>query len=91
MHGVARRRQQAGAGESEKGLVAKFTWTTAQGNAAGVTITNPCAHIDLCANVTCPAADACHTEGQCVAGLCTTPAPTASPAGSPGKVGGVCF
>ena len=71
---MSRAQQHTCAVESEKELTAKFTWTTAQGNAAGVTITNPCAHIDLCANVTCPAADGCHTEGQCVAGLCTTPA-----------------
>ena len=40
---------------------------------AGHRIKEPCTKLDLCAGVSCPAIDECHTDGVCVAGLCTTP------------------
>ena len=58
---------------NSESVQARVTWATPQGHRAGHSIKEPCTRLDLCAGVSCPAIDECHTEGVCVAGLCTTP------------------
>ena len=70
---VVVRAQQHTCALNSESVQAHVTWKTPQGHRAGHRINEPCTRLDLCAGVSCPAIDECHTEGVCVAGLCTTP------------------
>jgi hypothetical protein len=64
---VVVRAQQHTCALNSESVEARVTWMTPQGHRAGHRIKEPCTRLDLCAGVSCPAIDECHTDGVCVA------------------------